>query len=174
MRKISAMALAGFFLLAPFISAHGGVEKNAGGTTIVLQQTPLSPLVGEKVQMAFEFVTLKDLTPIPNLPVHLKLSDTYRGDESKDVVIAEADLKTDNNGAIEYDYTFNKENYFDVELNFTDSVTNQSQETGFLIQPRAAVTKQNYKTSFLWGLAGLLLGAGLYRLSLKTTFDKYH
>jgi len=142
-----------------FTFAHGGVEKLIGTTIVFLNQTPLSPLVGEKVHLPFVFTDEKTHTPLKNLPVKVTVTDTFPGDESKDVVIYKTTMTTDVNGLLDFSYTFQKENYFDIDLDFKDAA-GISQETGFLVQARAkesglSMNKQN--TLFFVGGAVLIL-----------------
>lgn len=126
-----------FALLLPQASAHGGFQKQAGNTTVYITQTPVSPLVGEQVHLTF--VLKQGLNePLRQLPVTINVIDTFYGDESKDQVMHTEQKQTDFNGAFSFSYTFTKENYFDIDLAFTDPATGREEETGFLIQPRTA------------------------------------
>jgi hypothetical protein len=123
-------------LLFPLTAlAHGGVSKDVGNATVYLNQSPISPFVGEKVVMAFSLKD-KNSQPLKNLTVKLTLIDTYLGDQSKDKVILTQNVVTEVNGDFEFDYTFPKENYFDVEMDFADPITHEDLNTGFLVQPR--------------------------------------
>lgn len=133
--------------------AHGGVEKTAGGVVIVLKQDPISPLVGEKVKMNFVFIDKDNrLERYPHFPVTLSLIDTYYGDESKDVEILRRTLKTDINGSLDFEYTFKRENYFDINFTFKDPTTKNLEETGFLIQARDSanlnIVEKDYKVTY--------------------------
>jgi hypothetical protein len=116
--------------------AHGGFEKRAGDTVVYVTQTPVSPLVGEPVTVNLVFQANDSLERWKNLDVHIKLVDTFYGDESKDKVIYQTVSKTDANGSLNFYHTFDKENYFDLDISFTNPKTGKPEETGFLIQPR--------------------------------------
>lgn len=139
MRKVIALLilLVGLLLFTSSASAHGGVEKSVGDTYIYLTQSPVSPLVNEKVTMNFVFKRAGTYATLKNFPVHLTVKDTFEGDESRDVVISEKDLTTDENGSFDFDYTFQKANYFDLELSFKDG--KGEQVSGFLVQTREDV-----------------------------------
>ena len=154
--------------------AHGGVEKTAGNVTIVLYQDPLSPLVGENVQMTFVLINKNTFQPVANLPVHLNLTDTFFGDVSRDKIIISEDLKTDNNGSLQFSYTFTKENYFDVDLKFNDPIDHKAEDNGFLIQPRVSASKTNNLAALVIALlAGAIIGAGLQKtIHFKKPLEK--
>ncbi len=130
-----------FFSYSPVL-AHGGFEKRAGNVIVYVKQTPISPLVGEKVKLSLSFRD-EGIPETGNLsaqnlvdwPILLSVVDTFSGDESKDKIIYQKEYKTDANGALSFEYTFSKENYFDIDLDFKDS-KGSNLETGFLIQPR--------------------------------------
>jgi len=123
-------------------SAHAGFEKRVGDTVIYIKHSPISPFVGEKVTFYLSFrddsIKTNSLNDqdLKNFPVLLSVIDTYYGDESKDEVIYKKQMVTDANGGFEFEYTFDKENYFDIELEFLDRNKNK-QSVGFLIQPRS-------------------------------------
>lgn len=152
-----------FFLLAivflsavSIVSAHGGVEKVAGDYIVVLNQTPLSPLIGEEVKMNF-VITDKTMTKrISNLDVGFSLVDTFTGDESRDKIILKKEFKTDANGSFDFAYTFDKENYFDSDLSFKDD-KGEVQSTGFLVQPRKE--KQGLENLFIAATPAFLVGS---------------
>ena len=147
-----------FLLLALFplyLSAHGGVERSVGNVTVFLSQDPISPLVGEEVRMTFVFANKQNvLERYSNLEVKLTLIDTFFGNANLDKIILEKAFITNANGGIEFSYTFNKENFFDVDMSFTDPSTGLEENVGFLVQPRAEVN-QLQNNSF-W--SGLILG----------------
>lgn len=143
MKLIGACLVLIFFVFNyPSVFAHGGFEKRAGSVIVYVKQDPISPLVGEKVKLSLSFrdegisetgnLSAQNLT---DWPVILSVVDTYYGDESKDEVIYNNKFQTDANGSFTFEYTFLKENYFDIDLDFKDSKGNNL-ETGFLIQPR--------------------------------------
>jgi hypothetical protein len=116
-------------------SAHGGVQKQAGDITVYLTQMPLSPIIGEDVKMTFVFS--KGLNKqVKDLDVELTLIDTFFNDATRDTVILTEKKRTDVNGAFDFVYTFDKENYFDVDLKFVDPETKEEGDIGFLVQPR--------------------------------------
>lgn len=125
--------------------AHGGVEKTAGDVTIVLNQDPLSPFAGEAVKMNFTFLDTKR-ERLKNFTATLTLTDTFMGDASKDKVVLTQPVQTDVNGDYEFDYTFNKANYFDIDLDLKDS-SGTDQSTGFLVQTRDKTISQNSSSS---------------------------
>lgn len=142
--------IASFLAVPSLVLGHGGFQKQAGETTVYIIQNRVSPLVGEEVE--FNFVLKQGLnSPLKTTEVELAVIDTFFGDESKDKTIFNKTLKTDENGSIDFSYTFSKENYFDVELSFADPKTQKRVTTGFLIEPRAPKTKQA-------ALSGLLIG----------------
>lgn len=135
---------AAIFLFFPreTVSAHGGFEKRAGTVVVYVKQQPLSPLVGEKVQFWLSFrdegdSSAKNLNDqdLVHWPVQLSVIDTFYGDESKDTILYQKDFITDPNGGFNFEYTFTKENYFDIDLRLKDK-KGISQQTGFLIFPR--------------------------------------
>ena len=138
-----------------YLSAHGGVEKSVGNVTVFLSQDPISPLAGEEVKMTFIFANKQNaLERYSGLEVNLTLIDTFFGNASLDKVILERTLVTNSNGAIEFSYTFNKENFFDVDMVFTDPSTGLEENVGFLVQPRAKINQ--LQSNDFW--AGLILG----------------
>ncbi len=142
-------------------SAHGGVEKTVGSTKVILDQDPLSPLVGEKVQTTFVFLDTKTNQPLSNLDLQAHLIDTFYSDASKDKEIFSKDLKTDANGSASLEYTFQKANYFDFDLDFKDS--QGEQETGFLLQVRNKnVPKYNQLAASL--ILGMIIGLAINKI----------
>lgn len=138
---ISLAFLTFFFSYNPVL-AHGGFEKRTGNVIVYVKQNPISPLVGEKVKLSLSFrdegIPETGNLSVQNLvdwPILLSVVDTFSGDESKDKIIYQKQYTTDANGALSFEYTFLKENYFDIDLDFKDSKGNDL-ETGFLIQPR--------------------------------------
>lgn len=117
------------------VFAHAGVMKTSGGTDVVLYQTPISPFVGENVRLTFILTKHDSNDQRRDFPVTFRLIDTYPGDESKDKVILEKQLRTDVNGSFQYAYAFPRENYFDVELDYAGD-DGSPQTVGFLIQAR--------------------------------------
>src|SRR6266404_3677583 len=136
-----------FFVFAfpSFVFAHGGFERRAGDITVYINQSPISPLVGENVKMNFVFKEEGKIQALSNFKVDMSLIDTFYGDQSKDKLILKKSFVTDVNGSYDFDYTFHKENFFDVEFTFKDPAGN-IQTTGYLIQPRQV--KQNQNTFF--------------------------
>jgi hypothetical protein len=115
--------------------AHGGSSKVIGNAIVTLNQNPLSPLTGERVAFNFKLTDFSGRA-LPDVSVKLALIDTFYGDASKDQTILQEEFKTDVNGTFDFDRTFSKENYFDLDLTFNDPVTGQEEQTGFLVQPR--------------------------------------
>ncbi len=170
-------------LLVPIsVSAHGGAAQITGNTVVFIKQNPLSPLIGEEVFASFVLRDRKDVSrPLPNTPVRIRLIDTFYGDESKDQIILTKNIKTDANGAFEFRYTFNKQNYFDIDLTYDDPETGEELETGYLVYPRDPREVVDYKAlpvsaeqkeyswilvSFTSGIIGLIAGV-LLRRKLK-------
>lgn len=148
------------FSIPFFAGAHGGVSKNIGNAIVFLNQSPLSPLVGEKVDFNFVLTDPK-IVPLANTNASLTLTDTFFGDESKDKIILTKNFTTDNNGDFTFSHTFNKENYFDIDLDFKDPITGQNDSTGFLVQIRNGPNKLAVlplSLNIYSGLGGLLLG----------------
>lgn len=161
MKKCIIFILLTLFLIAPFqqISAHAGVLKKSGDIFVTFYQSPLSPLVGEEVKITF-VVTDTEYKPHENLHGTLKLIDTFYGDESKDKIILTKPFITDANGASELVYTFTKQNFFSLELQFA-GYEEKWQHIDYLIQPRQAglpiiETKKTEKNN---NIAAFLLGA---------------
>lgn len=153
------------------VNAHGGFEKRAGDTVVYVTQSPISPYVGEKVAINMVFQQYNSLDRWKNLDVQIKLIDTYYGDESKDKVMFATTETTDVNGSLNFSYTFPKENYFDVDISFTNPQTGKKEETGFLIQPRNStdprpLTYLSYSATSL--IVGAILGAMVMRYKKRT------
>src|SRR5260221_1431830 len=111
------------------VSANGGYEKRAGDITVYINQSPISPLVGENVKMNFVFKEEGKIQALSDFNVDLSVIDTYYGDQRKDRVIFKKSFVTDVNGSYDFDYTFHKENFFDIEFSFKDPAGN-IQSTG--------------------------------------------
>ena len=158
-----------FFSFTTIAFAHGGFEKRSGDIAVYILQTPISPLVGEKVEIYFtlkdDSIKSNDLSDknLVDFPVILSVIDTYYGDATKDKIILKKQMRTDANGSFAFEYTFNKENYFDIDLDFVDK-KGEKREVGFLIQPRKSGTiitsVKNLQISefFLSLSAGVILG----------------
>lgn len=175
MRKLFFPLLCMGVLVAPIGAfAHGGVEKIVGDTMVFLNQTPLAPFVGEQVHLPFVLTNNKNNTPLNNIPVEVTVTDTYLGDESKDKLLYTTTMSTDVNGVLDFSYTFPRENYFDIDLHFTDS-TGSPQETGFLVQARdkvpSAVPLKREALFFVLGMIVGSLGIFLYE-ARKASFSK--
>ena len=148
-----------FLGLMPLQSeAHGGVQKSTGNIVVYISQSPISPLVGEKVKFTFVIKRKDELQGLQNFRVNLTMIDTFYGDETKDKIILSTEKKTDANGAFQFDYVFNKENYFDIDLAFKDPITGEQENTGFLIQPRNIPGYPPEKFAFTELFAGIFLG----------------
>lgn len=148
------------------VSAHGGVANKAGSVMVYLKQDPISPFVGEEVRLT---LTLRDENRpstgsmndqnLVNWPVTVSVIDTYYGDQVKDRVIYRQQFTTDLNASFNFSYTFTKENYFDIDLDFTDASGNP-QETGFLVQPRMNTGPVKYSKYHLWDIVvAMVIGA---------------
>ena len=138
MNKLLFMFLLGWLIAPSLVLAHGGVEKSSGNTTVFLTQSPLSPLVGEKVNMTFVLGRPGgSLERLAGVEVLMTVTDTG-ANESQDKEIYSIRKTTDVNGAVVLEYTFSKENFFDVELAYHDPANNHDEEVGFLVQTRAA------------------------------------
>ncbi len=161
-------------LLPEQASAHAGFEKRVGNTIVYVKHSPISPLVGEKVTIYLSFRdesiktnSLNDQN-LKNLPVLLSVIDTYYGDESKDTVIYQKQFVTDANGGFTFEYTFMKENFFDIELQFVDT-QNKKQRVGFLVQPRKTrlITLTKESTNPLYLIVAFVMGGGTYYIVQK-------
>ena len=153
-----------------FVVAHGGFEKIVDDYIVSFTQDPLAPLVGENVTIYVQLMD-KDFQPIKDTDVTLTITDTSTNDPASDVVIFNDRYRTNVNGAFNFNYRFNKENYFDVEVAFIDGKTGREEQTGYLLEPRT-VPKQLLVVSTLGALfAGLFAGTVLRRFStvLKKT-----
>lgn len=157
--------------------AHGGFEKRAGITTVYISQDPISPVVGQKVKLRLNFkdetITSRNVSEknLVDFPLKLSVVDTFYGDASKDKVVYSKDVKTDVNGGIDFEYTFNKENYFDIDLDFVDK-NGQEQEVGFLIYPRELPSEKSNTFSILISFTGGFILASLLFLSKKLRLFK--
>src|SRR6478609_2911605 len=83
-----AFILFSFFFFSAFLRpglvfAHGGFVQVVGNTIVVLNQNPISPLVGENVDMNFALVD-KNFKPLPNLKVRLDLIETAFNNAAQD------------------------------------------------------------------------------------------
>lgn len=79
----------------------------------------------------------KDLAVIPGTQIGLRLIET-NSDPSLDKAIVTENRTTDVNGNFDFNYKFDKEGYYDVELSVPDPISGQPAVIGFLIQPRQA------------------------------------
>lgn len=156
------------FQLTPSVFAHGGVQKRNSNYIVTLYQSPISPLVGERVMITF-VVTDHNLNPVRDQEGTLVLIDTFYGDESKDKKMLERKFQTDANGAFEFEYSFNKENYFNLELIFKGK-EDKADHIDFLIEPREAgtiITKfQNLRTPEIMLFIGLGITLGIFGVKL--------
>lgn len=175
---ISSLLL-GFLVFPSVVFAHGGFQKSSGSTVVYITQSPISPLIGERVMFYFalrdEGVKIQGSMNDQNLtnwPVILTLIDTYYGDESKDKIILKKQFQTDVNGNFTFEYTFPKENYFDIDLQYKDK-SGKLQRTGFLVQPRKTklITLEKYSTNPKYLLASFILG-GIIFLLVEYIFRK--
>lgn len=136
LRRISSVIIVFIALCAPAISsAHGGFEKGVDDFRIFVNQDPISPLVGESVTTYIQVMT-QEIKPIPDLPVTITLIDTAFDDEPNDEVVYVKHYRTNINGSLNFDYTYDKENYFDIEVSFKDPQTGRDEQTGYLVLPR--------------------------------------
>lgn len=166
--KIALLTFALFFSPG-LVYAHGGVEKRAGNVTIYLTQNPISPLTGEKVQFTFVANKGDNIDRLANFPVTLSLIDTFYGDATKDKTILTENFTTDPNGAFQFEYVFNKENYFDIDLKFKDPVSGKNEDLGFLIQPRFSE-----KNSInLWQIIPSLIVGLILGLKLRPVISRF-
>jgi hypothetical protein len=102
---------------------------------VFISQDPISPLVGETVTTYIQVMN-RDIKSIPELPLTVTLIDTAYDDEPSDRVVFTKKYKTNVNGSINFDYTYDKENYFDIEVAFKDPKTGRDEQTGYLVLPR--------------------------------------
>ncbi len=149
-------------------SAHGGVSKHINNATVFLNQTPLSVLAGEDVEMAFSLVA-PEHQAMKKTDVKLTVTKSFYGDESRDEQITEQNVVSDENGTIVFNYTFPEVGYYDVELAFKDPVTGEADVTGFLIEMR-----ENAGAVVWWKyLLALLLGS-ISGFSIFKVMHRYH
>jgi hypothetical protein len=154
------LAIAAVSLIFPAGAlAHGGVFNLSNSVMVYLNQQPLSPLVGEKVELVFSVMNVQ-YEPLRNTPVSLRLVETSN-DSTQDRTILTESKTTDVNGNFAYEYSFDKEGYFDVELTVADPKTSQPSIVGFLIQPRALSSQapEPQKISYGIAAAGAVLGS---------------
>lgn len=124
------------FLIFPLtIFAHGGVEKRAGDILVTLFQTPLSPLVGEKVDFAFILTDPTQTKHLVNKSARLVITKTAYNDPKDDKIVFTKNLTSDVNGTIDFSYAFPTTNYYDIDLQF-GKPNDEANTTGFLVQPR--------------------------------------
>jgi hypothetical protein len=146
-----------FFFFPTSVFAHGGFLKQAGNIVVDINSSPISPFVGEKVDV---YATFKDTSKkiksslsdqnLTDWPVEITVIDTFYGDQSKDKVIYKQGAKTNSNGGLDFTYTFPKENYFDIEYTLKDT-TGKLQTTGFLIQTRSQNNNWFLLAAFIFG-----------------------
>ncbi|HEX5429531.1 MAG TPA: hypothetical protein VFX17_00440 [Patescibacteria group bacterium] len=154
-------------LFLPLVTfAHGGVSKLVGSTLVSLNQTPLSPQVGQDVQFAFTFTDTK-FQQFKNLNFKLDVIDTAFNNPAADHLVYTTNVATDVNGNYIFKYIFPTSDYYDVELTFTDPTTDTSQTTGFLVQPIASSGRGGNWLMFLAaGFVGLCLGLIIGRFKI--------
>lgn len=135
-KKITILFFIFDFLFFPHLAmAHGGVEKSSGNILVTLFQTPLSPLVGEKVTFTFILSNPTKTIILKNKQVRIVVTRTTTGDASKDKIVYAQTVKSDVNGIINFAYTFPFTNYYDIDLEF-GKPHDETKTTGFLVQPR--------------------------------------
>jgi hypothetical protein len=150
---LSFLLLLIFSLSFPLsILAHGGVEKRAGNILVTLFQTPLSPLVGEKVEFAFILTDPTKNHFLKNKNADLVITETTTGDPRKDKIVYTKKVTTDVNGTIVFSYVFPKTNYYDIDLAF-GKPSDEARTTGFLVQPRENAQTQLQIVFILLGIA---------------------
>jgi len=120
------------------INAHGGVQKLGGSTVVTIRQTPLSPLVGEKVKFTF-VVSDPNFIPDRNLRVTLSLwkIEIVEG-KAKEIKILERPYLTSANGAFDFEYTFAEEKEFYLAFEFEGR---KGGDFHYVIKPRM-ITKE--------------------------------
>jgi hypothetical protein len=123
------------FFFPNLVSAHGGVEKSAGNILVTLFQTPLSPLVGEKVNFAFILTDPSKSHVLKNKNAEIIVTQTTTGEPSKDKIVYTKKVTSDVNGIINFTYIFPKITYYDIDIAF-GKLNDESTTTGFLVQPR--------------------------------------
>jgi hypothetical protein len=151
--RIKAAFILAIALVPAITLAHGGMRQIGGDVIVTNFQTPLSPLVGEKVTSTF-VLTDREYHRLPGKTVTLTLIDTFHGDESRDQTILTQQFNTDANGQIEFAHTFGKANYFDYDLAFADT-TGAAQTVGFLVQTRTAAVPL-----WAWPVGVMAVGLG--------------
>ena len=155
--KLAALVGLAWLILPVQALAHGGVQQNTDNAIVTLYQTPLSPVVCEKVTTDF-VIKSKDGDRLKNMPVKLSLTDTYYGDSTKDKMVLTQNLRTDANGLLAFSYRYAKPDYYDIDLDF--KVDGKSQESGFLIQVRNPY-KNWYSLTYV-AVLGVGLGLGCW------------
>jgi hypothetical protein len=170
--KIILLVSLSFFIFPIQSLAHGGVSKNVGNTVVYLNQSPLSPRLGDEVQLSFAFRD-KDNKNLSHLPVILSVIDTYFGDALKDQEVGKQQLTTDVNGDLDFSYKLTKTDYFDVELTFKDPVDGKDDTTGFLIQAQKGYSQTVVLLGvFLGIIVGLVIGFFLFRIRKNSAIIK--
>lgn len=120
------------------VFSHAALEQIIGNYHVSVDQTPLSPFVGEEVTVTF---TVYDETDNPVRD--LKGTVIIKEEALKEFVGSDAEhetkqlhylpITTDMNGVVSVDYTFKKEGTYDVEFQWGQE---ESQSAGRLIQVR--------------------------------------
>lgn len=157
MKKI---LIATFLFAAANAYAHGGVSQNVGDAIVFLNQTPLSPLVGENVNLSFS-ITDSEFAPLANREISVAVIKSVLNHPEQDQQITKQIIKTDANGSFDFSYKFETSDYYDVELTFADPKTAGDDTTGFLIQPRDVAVqtkKSNVLLILTVGIAGVIMG----------------
>ncbi|MBI2984151.1 MAG: hypothetical protein HYY50_00810 [Candidatus Kerfeldbacteria bacterium] len=141
--------------------AHGGVQQHVGDTHVTLIQQPLSPLVGEPVQLSF-VVSDQDSQPLPKESLTVRVIETSP-DANRDREVARTQLTTDSNGVAAWNFVFPAERLYDLALDLPDATTDNDHAIGFLVEPRDVTLPVGYPTSrvlMAMGI-GILVGIGL-------------
>jgi hypothetical protein len=156
MQKLFSVIL-GLLLLPSIASAHAGVSKRVGDVSVFLNQNPLSVFKDEPVNFVFSLVNSKH-EALKQTDVEVTVVKNFTGDESRDEQVFSETRKTDENGVIEFAYSFPDESYYDVELRFKDPLSGADDETGFLVQVRENIVTQERSVKILLLAGALALG----------------
>ncbi len=113
------------------IFAHQENQQIINDYKVSISQDPLSPFVGEDVQVNFE-LKMEDGTPATNINGKLIIkkfkTKTYieKESETESEIIYQEKSQADANGIVGLAYKFSKEGFYDIEFIWGDDIENES------------------------------------------------